>query len=120
MGIYGFGARKMVAIPSHDRPYDAWSVGHLSRRKLGVSVTMTRYVYRDGEWRDRDGKPMEVPSRVVAPRVISDLPAYMSPLGTGMIDGRRARREDLKRNNCREVAPDEWKPQREVRDPLAR
>lgn len=70
---------------------------------------MTRYVYRDGEWRDRDGNVMEVPARIVAPRVISDTPAYMSPLGTGLIDGRRARREDLKRNNCREVDPSEHK-----------
>lgn len=70
---------------------------------------MTRYIYRDGEWRDRDGNPMPVPERIVAPRIHSDLPAYMSPLGTGMIDGRRARREDLKRNNCREVDPSEHK-----------
>jgi len=40
----------------------------------------------------------------------SDLPAYKSPLGTGLIDGRAARREDLKRSGCREVAPDEFKP----------
>lgn len=66
-----------------------------------------RYVYRDGEWRDRDGNAMEVPSRIVRPHVSSDIPAYKSPLGTGWIDGRRARREDLKRNNCREVDPSE-------------
>jgi hypothetical protein len=75
-----------------------------------------RYVRRNGKWINKaTGKPMEAPDRVVAPRVISDTPAYMSPLGTGLIDGRRARREDLKRHNCREVAPDEWKPQRAAR-----
>lgn len=41
--------------------------------------------------------------------VVSDLPAYKSPLGTGVIDGRSARREDLRRNNCREVDPSEHK-----------
>lgn len=66
--------------------------------------------------------PMELPTKtkIAAPLIQSDLPAYMSPLGTGLIDGRRARREDLKRHNCREVDPQEWRPQREVRDPLAR
>lgn len=73
---------------------------------------MTRYVRRDGQWVEKStGKLMEVPARIVAPRVISDTPAYKSPLGTGWIDGRRARREDLKRNNCREVEPSEFKPE---------
>lgn len=67
-----------------------------------------KYVWRDGAWRDSDGNKMETSGDgICAPRIISDLPAYMSPLGTGLIDGRRARREDLKRHNCREVAPDE-------------
>ncbi len=39
--------------------------------------------------------------------IISDTPAYMSPLGTGLIDGRRARREDMKRAGVREVDPSE-------------
>ncbi len=42
--------------------------------------------------------------------VRGDLPAYESPLGRYMVDGRRARREDLARNNCREVDPSEFKP----------
>ncbi len=41
------------------------------------------------------------------PYIQSDLPAYKSPLGTGVIEGRAARREDLKRGNCREVDPSE-------------
>jgi hypothetical protein len=81
---------------------------------------MTRYVW-DREHQcfvePRTRLPMELPksNKITAPLIQSDLPAYMSPLGTGLIDGRRARREDLKRNNCREVAPDEFKPQREVK-----
>lgn len=42
--------------------------------------------------------------------VRGDLPAYQSPLGNYWVDGRRARREDLARNNCREVDPSEFKP----------
>lgn len=42
--------------------------------------------------------------------IASDIPDYMSPLGNGLISGRRARREELKRNNCREVDPAEFKP----------
>jgi hypothetical protein len=37
----------------------------------------------------------------VAPDVMGDLPAYESPITGELIDGRRARREDLKRHNCR-------------------
>lgn len=39
--------------------------------------------------------------------IISDLPAYKSPIDGKTVDGRTARREDLKRNNCREVDPTE-------------
>lgn len=75
---------------------------------------MERYVYRGGQFVNKQtGKPMDVPDRVIAaPMIVSDLPAYRSPLGTGVIEGRAARREELKRNHCREVDPSEWKPQR--------
>lgn len=79
---------------------------------------MARYVWRDGAFRDPStNRPMDLPERdvIAAPLIQSDLPPYMSPLGTGLIDGRRARREDLKRGNCREVDPGEWKPKREMR-----
>jgi hypothetical protein len=55
-----------------------------------------------------------------APLIASDLPGYLSPLGTGWIEGRSARREDLKRGNCREVAPGEWKPSEAYREREAR
>ena len=35
------------------------------------------------------------------PQVSSDYQPYLSPLGTGWVDGRRARREDLARGGCR-------------------
>lgn len=46
-------------------------------------------------------------SNLACPQVMSDAAAYLSPLGTGEIDGRYARREDMKRGNCREVDPSE-------------
>lgn len=36
-----------------------------------------------------------------APDVMGDLPAYESPIDGRVIEGRAARREDLKRNQCR-------------------
>lgn len=41
------------------------------------------------------------------PMITRDIPAYVSPLGTGVIDGRTARREEMKRHNVREVDPSE-------------
>lgn len=72
------------------------------------------YVWRNGAWRDKvTGKPMELPEGdvIASPMVISDLPPYLSPLGTGIIDGRKARREDLARHGCREIDPSEFKPE---------
>ena len=66
---------------------------------------MTTYVMRDGQLVEKS----EAAPHPRAPYVISDLPAYKSPLGTGVIDGRRARREDMKRGNCREVEPSEFR-----------
>lgn len=39
---------------------------------------------------------------ISAPGVIADIPSYTSPIDGRWIDGRKARREDLKRNRCRE------------------
>lgn len=44
------------------------------------------------------------------PFIVSDIPEYKSPLGTGIVSSRSQRREELKRHNCREVDPSEWKP----------
>lgn len=38
---------------------------------------------------------------VEAPAVQADLPGYQSPIDGSWIEGRRARNEDLRRNNCR-------------------
>jgi hypothetical protein len=65
-------------------------------------------------WDRKLQKLVEVPVDREPPRqsrvqIMRDLPAYKSPLGDGVIEGRAARREHLKRNNCREVEPSEWK-----------
>lgn len=71
-------------------------------------------IIRDGKFYRAD-EP--IPERARGPRgdvpvpyIASDLPAYASPLGDGVIEGRRARREHLKRNGMREIDPTEHKP----------
>ena len=69
---------------------------------------MTKYTWHDGAWRDSEGQPMELAGDdVCAPMVQSDTPAYFSVASGKMIDGRRARRDDLARTGCREVDPSE-------------
>lgn len=75
---------------------------------------MTVYVFRDGRYvNKRTGEPMlseaERAKPLATPMVVSDLPAYASPLGDGVIEGRAARREHFKRTNTREVDPGEWR-----------
>ena len=75
---------------------------------------MTIYVMRGGRYVDkRTGEPLlsaaEKAKPIGTPMVVSDIPAYRSPLGDGMIEGRAARREHFKRTNTREVDPSEWK-----------
>lgn len=42
---------------------------------------------------------------LTGPLVIPDLPSYQSPVTGKLIEGRRARREDLKQNHCIEYDP---------------
>jgi hypothetical protein len=66
---------------------------------------MTRYVW------DKERRAWVLPTnkrqRPTGPCIVPDIPDYRSPLGTGVISGRRQRREDLKRAGCREVDPSE-------------
>lgn len=70
-------------------------------------MSRARYIWHDWEWVPADRFVRSAPA---GPYVVSDLPAYKSPLGTGVIDGRAARREDMKRSNTREVDPSEFRP----------
>lgn len=67
--------------------------------------TVIRYEKKDRE--------IEILKRAERPkpttRFICDLPEYISPITRRPVDGRAARREELKRNGCREVDPSEFK-----------
>ena len=67
---------------------------------------MTVYVYDHATGKVVE-KGEETRSLPKGPYIMGDLPGYKSPLGTGWIEGRRARREDLARGGCREVDPSE-------------
>jgi hypothetical protein len=70
------------------------------------------YIIRDGAViNKRTGQVVDLDdSAVCAPLIVSDLPEYISPVTRKPIEGRAARREDLKRSGCREVDPSEYKP----------
>lgn len=57
-----------------------------------------RYRYLNGVLTE---VPWSSKSSSAAPFVWDDLPAYTSPIDGQLVDGRKARREDLKRNGCR-------------------
>lgn len=68
---------------------------------------MTTYVLRKGRLVEKRHAPPKTGIFVV-----SDTPEYVSPITNKdgrhpVIDGRAARREDLKRNGCREYDPGE-------------
>lgn len=56
-------------------------------------------------WDSKTGELVEVPwdsvQAAMAPAVFGDLPGYQSPVTGLWVEGRRARREDLKRTGCR-------------------
>jgi len=66
---------------------------------------MPKYVLRDGRLVDKDtGLPMlnqeERARPLQTPASYGDLPGYRSPIDGSWIEGRRARKYDLERNNC--------------------
>lgn len=66
---------------------------------------MPKYVLRDGRLVDKDtGLPMlnqeERARPLQTPASYSDLPGYRSPIDGSWIEGRRARKYDLEKNNC--------------------
>ncbi len=67
---------------------------------------MARFVMHKGELVEVADAPRPRP---VFPAVMRDIPEYKSPLGTGLITSRSHRREDLKRGECREVDPSEFR-----------
>ncbi len=76
---------------------------------------MPKYVLRGTEWIDPvSGEAMPIPDRgeVCAPLITPDTPGYASPITGEWIEGRRARREDLKKHGCVEAGD---MPKREFR-----
>lgn len=70
----------------------------------------TVYRWHNGRWEDkRTGRPMEAPEGIFRPAVLSDI-EYKSPLSMTQITSRSQRREEMKRFNVREVAPEEYTP----------
>jgi hypothetical protein len=68
-----------------------------------------RLVWDGSDWVEPMPRERVAPGPLPTPMLMRDLPAYQSPLGDGWVDGRAARREHLRANNCREVDPGEWK-----------
>lgn len=65
------------------------------------------YVYRDGRMVDKEtGEPMNNNKEWVptVPMVISDIEPYLSPVTGEYVSGRRAKRDDLAKNNCVDTA----------------
>lgn len=66
---------------------------------------MATYVLRDGQMVDKaTGAPMltdEERSRPIpTPRVFGDYEGYRSPIDGAWVDGKRARKYDMEKNNC--------------------
>jgi hypothetical protein len=68
---------------------------------------MARYLWTgDGFVSRETGEPMQVNrSAICAPYVVSDTPAYVSPVTGKTIDGRSERREEMKRHDLIELPP---------------
>jgi hypothetical protein len=71
---------------------------------------MTRFVRRNGLFVNaQTGEPLLTDEQrnapLALPMIISDIPAYASPIDGRMITSRSERRDDLKRNNCVEFEP---------------
>jgi len=64
---------------------------------------MAKFIWYNGAWT----RPEDMPKPEAQPGVMifRDLPGYLSPVGTGWIEGRAARREDLRRAGCVEAGP---------------
>lgn len=81
------------------------------------------HTHRDNLWietyvmEDESKKPVPVVhvKRAAGYEIMPDLPEYESPISGRPISGRVARREDLKKNNCREVDPSESRHLKEKR-----
>ena len=66
------------------------------------------FVFKNGHFvskRPGEALAFDLAARPCAPRVVSDIPEYRSPIDGKPITSRSHRREDLKRNGCVEWEP---------------
>jgi hypothetical protein len=70
---------------------------------------MTTYVYRNGEWVDKETLVFTVNKASAKFTVIKDTPEYVSPMSGKLVSSRRERREEMKVYNVREVETSECK-----------
>lgn len=70
---------------------------------------MTRYVWTNNGFVDRDGQPMPMPERdsICSPRVISDIEPYACPMTGRMITSRSEHRNNLAIHGMRVMEPSE-------------
>lgn len=90
----------------HDRlsRLRAQGAAALALVRAEAQAVIERYtVTRDGRLRNkRTGELVPDDNRPIgAPQIQRDFAPYRSPVGSGMIEGRAAQREDLKRHDCR-------------------
>ena len=66
-----------------------------------------RYRLVEGRLVNEAGEPLHTDNvyRSTAPYVVSDTPAYRSPITGALIDGKRERIEDLKKHDCVALDP---------------
>lgn len=68
-----------------------------------------KYIWSGGDFipAEQYVRPAPARSHLPCPHIMGDLPAYASPLSGQVIEGRFARKEEMKRHNVREVDPSE-------------
>lgn len=66
------------------------------------------FVDPEDYYRKKAAKRFEKASDFPCPYIAGDIPEYVSPVTGKLVDGRAARKEDLKRSGCRELDPSEW------------
>lgn len=72
---------------------------------------MTRYVYKDGAWRNpQTDEPMDVPDRVAVPMIRSDIEPYQSVVSGKWITSASERRYDLAATGCVPYEPPKKAP----------
>ncbi len=72
-------------------------------------MATTTHIFRNGVWIDKASglpvPPLDDETKIFAPMIVRDIPAYRSPIDGRIINTRSERRDDLRRHNCVEYEP---------------